>query len=215
MAWRHCATDNLLTVTSASSPVRTRRRIPRAQREERMLDAALRNFGARGFRSASMDEIARDSGITKPLLYHYFGSKEGLYQACAERERARLFDGLEAASMAAAPHQRLRVFVEGYFAYLEEHRGARWLLYGDVSVKATNERHERNAAVVIRLVRATADELGRSPDATTLTVVARALIGAGYHVGRWWVEQSEVSRDDAVEQFIPVASGILSPAFTS
>src|SRR5215213_4355645 len=196
MAWRHCATDNLLTVTSASSPVRTRRRIPRAQREERMLDAALRNFGARGFRSASMDEIARDSGITKPLLYHYFESKEGLYQACAERERARLFVGR-------------------YFAYLEEHRGARWLLYGDVSVKATNERHERNAAVVIRLVRATADELGRSPDATTLTVVARALIGAGYHVGRWWVEQSEVSRDDAVEQFIPVAAGILSPAFTS
>jgi len=189
--------------------------MPRAQREERMLDAALQNFGERGFRSASMDDIARDSGITKPLLYQYFESKEGLYQACAERERARLFDGLEAASMAAPPRERLRVFVEGYFAYLEEHRGARWLLYGDVSVTATNEMHERNAGVVIRLVRATADELHRSPDATTLTVVAHALIGAGYHVGRWWVEQSEVSRDAAIKQFIPVAAGILAPAFTS
>jgi AcrR family transcriptional regulator len=211
MASRHCATDRFLAV----SPVRSRRRMPRAQREERMLDAALQNFGERGFRSASMDDIARDSGITKPLLYQYFESKEGLYQACGERERARLFDGLEAASMAAPPRERLRVFVEGYFAYLEEHRGARWLLYGDVSVKATNEMHERNAAVVIRLVRATADELGRSPEATTLTVVAHALIGAGYHVGRWWVEQSDVSRDDAVAQFLPVAAGILAPAFTS
>jgi AcrR family transcriptional regulator len=211
MASRDCATDRFHFV----SPVRSRRRMPRAQREERMLDAALQNFGERGFRSASMDDIARDSGITKPLLYQYFESKEGLYQACSERERARLFDGLEAASMAAPPRERLRVFVAGYFAYLEEHRGARWLLYGDVSVEATNEMHERNAAVVIRLVRATADELHRSPDATTLTVVAHALIGAGYHVGRWWVEQSEVSREEAVEQFLPVAAGILAPAFTS
>ena len=40
-----------------------------------MLDAAEAVFGRRGFHGASMDEIARRSGITKALLYQYFGSK--------------------------------------------------------------------------------------------------------------------------------------------
>jgi AcrR family transcriptional regulator len=178
-----------------------------------MLDAALRVFGEHGFRAASMDEIARESGITKALLYQYFESKEGLYQACGERERARLFDGLERTALQAPPRDRLRVFVDGYFAYLEEHRGARWLLYGDVSLEATNQMHERNAEVVMRLVRATAQEAGRSPDETTLALTAHALIGAGYHAGRWWIQHPEVPRARAVEEFLAVSAGILQPSF--
>ena len=79
---------------AAAAAIPARRRLPRGEREERMLDAGERIFGARGFRSASMDEIAEASGITKALLYQYFGSKEGLYEACLERGRARLFEDL-------------------------------------------------------------------------------------------------------------------------
>src|ERR671930_1407894 len=77
-----------------------RKRLPRAEREERMLDAAEAVFGKHGFQAASMDEIARRSGITKALLYQYFGSKEGLCEAAVERSRARLFDALRDATAA-------------------------------------------------------------------------------------------------------------------
>ena len=54
-----------------------------------MVKAATRIFAKRGYAAASMEDIAAASGITKPMLYAYFGSKEGLYTACMERgERA-------------------------------------------------------------------------------------------------------------------------------
>ena len=64
--------------------------MPRAIREQQMLAAAERAFADRGFHAASIDAIAEASGITKPMVYAYFGSKEGLYRACMQRARARL-----------------------------------------------------------------------------------------------------------------------------
>ena len=53
-----------------------RKRMPRADRERLMLDVAEKMFANRGFHDASMDEVAAAAGITKPMLYNYFGSKE-------------------------------------------------------------------------------------------------------------------------------------------
>ena len=55
--------------------------MPRPVRERQMLEAAERAFADRGFHAASVDAIAEASGITKPMVYAYFGSKEGLYRA--------------------------------------------------------------------------------------------------------------------------------------
>ena len=50
----------------------------------RVLAAALQAFGEDGFTGASTRRIAQASGVTLPVLQYYFGSKEGLYRACAE-----------------------------------------------------------------------------------------------------------------------------------
>ncbi|MGH3746792.1 MAG: helix-turn-helix domain-containing protein, partial [Micromonosporaceae bacterium] len=55
--------------------------MPRADRERQMLAVAEQVFAERGYRDASMDEIAGRVGVTKPMLYAYFGSKEGLLLA--------------------------------------------------------------------------------------------------------------------------------------
>ena len=64
------------------------KRMPRAVREQQMLDAAVRTFGQRGYRAASMDEIADLAGVSKPLVYLYLNSKEDLFTACIRREAA-------------------------------------------------------------------------------------------------------------------------------
>ncbi|MFI6286758.1 helix-turn-helix domain-containing protein [Streptomyces sp. NPDC051018] len=66
------------------------KRLPRAVREQQMLDAAVRTFGRRGYRAASMDEIAELAGVSKPLVYLYLNSKEELFTACIRREAAAL-----------------------------------------------------------------------------------------------------------------------------
>src|SRR3954470_6292147 len=102
----------------------TRRRLPRAEREEKMLDAALGVFTARGFDAASMDEIAAASGITKPMLYSYFGSKEGLYLACIDRAARPLIEALRAAAVVPEddPARRLWAGTRAYLGWVDAHR---------------------------------------------------------------------------------------------
>lgn len=64
---------------------------------ERILSAALREFGEKGFAGARVDAIARRARINKRMLYHYFGDKEELFKAVLRRkicERQSLADGL-------------------------------------------------------------------------------------------------------------------------
>jgi AcrR family transcriptional regulator len=58
------------------------KRLPHAERERQALEAARELFAARGFAAVTMDEVAAAIGVTKPLLYAYFGNKEQLFLAC-------------------------------------------------------------------------------------------------------------------------------------
>lgn len=49
------------------------------EKQDRMINAALKVFAAKGYKYASTDDIVSDAGISKGLLFHYFGSKLGLY----------------------------------------------------------------------------------------------------------------------------------------
>ena len=65
----------------ATSATRQRRRV---ERREELLDAADR-LVRNGTVEMSMDEVASEAGITKPVLYRHFGDKDGLYEALAQR----------------------------------------------------------------------------------------------------------------------------------
>ena len=69
---------------------RVRRRLPRGVREQQIMDCAVRVFAQRGYSAASVDEIAEAAGVSKPLVYLYLESKEGLFLACLRREEQRL-----------------------------------------------------------------------------------------------------------------------------
>ena len=65
-------------------------------RRDAILDAALRVFTARSYAGATTAEIAREAGVSEPILYRHFGSKRGLYLACLEEAWARLRTAIEA-----------------------------------------------------------------------------------------------------------------------
>src|SRR5688500_7013895 len=96
------------SVTSITPRTPGRPKVPRQVREQQMLQVAERTFAERGFHAASVDAIAERAGISKPMVYAYFGSKEGLYRGCMERARTDLFDSIgNAADIDAAPDERL------------------------------------------------------------------------------------------------------------
>lgn len=118
------------------------KRLPRAVREQQMLDAAVKVFSRRGYHAASMDEIAEDAGISKPMVYAYLGSKEQLFTACLHREGTRLLEAIVEAAGAdgAAPGQspqapdpslqrRLRQGLRAFFGFVGAHRDGWAVLY--------------------------------------------------------------------------------------
>jgi AcrR family transcriptional regulator len=72
-------------ISAQNESAAARARLPRPVREQQMLEAASELFGELGYHAVSMDQIADVVGISKPMLYAYFDSKEGLCTACLER----------------------------------------------------------------------------------------------------------------------------------
>lgn len=82
------------------------KRMPRAVREQQMLDAAVHIFGQRGYMAASMDDIAELAGVSKPLVYLYLNSKDELFTACIRREAKALTDAVRAGVRTDLPADR-------------------------------------------------------------------------------------------------------------
>ena len=76
-------------------------RVPRALREGQLVELGEQLFAERGFAKASMDELARRAGVTKPVIYELFGSKEGLFEACLEGLAMRLAESIAEAARGA------------------------------------------------------------------------------------------------------------------
>lgn len=74
------------------SKARQPRETASASGVERILDAALEEFGTRGYEAASTNLIASKAGVAKGLVFHHFGSKEALLEALFERELRRVFE---------------------------------------------------------------------------------------------------------------------------
>ena len=82
------------------------RRLPRAERREKILAAATEAFARSGFAATGLDDIASEAGVTRVILYRHFDSKTDLYQAVLDRMGARFnahvedpADGLSDASI--------------------------------------------------------------------------------------------------------------------
>ena len=187
------------TVTSRTP--RGTRRVPRKVREQQMLEVAERAFAERGFHAASVDAIAEASGITKPMVYAYFGSKEGLYKACMERARARLLTALQdGVDTSAPPDRQLWHGLLAVFTFVERERDSWAILLGEVT-QGTGPFAEDGAAVrreladlIAELLRAAAAAEGMHNTLGITDQLARALMGAGESLAVWWGEHPDEPR---------------------
>lgn len=164
-----------------------------------MLEVAERTFAERGFHAASVDAIAEGAGISKPMVYAYFGSKEGLYRACMARARERLFETLRrGADAGAAPDEQLWLGLLAFFTFVEEQRGSWAVLLGDVTAGAGPfaadgaEVRREIAGLVGELLRRAAKAEALDPAGEgMIEPLARALVGAGESLAVWWGEHPD------------------------
>ncbi len=173
------------------------KRLPRAVREQQMLDAAVQVFSARGFHAASMDEIAERAGISKPMVYAYLGAKEELFIACLRREATRLIEAVIAAvggAGAGAPDEQLWRGLRAFFGFVGAHRDGWQVLYRQArgqqpfAGQVADLRARMADAVAVLLGRALV-AVGRRASDSELEVMAYALVGASESLADWLADR--------------------------
>ncbi|MEU4351673.1 TetR/AcrR family transcriptional regulator [Streptomyces sp. NPDC023838] len=182
------------------------RRMPRAVREQQMLDAAVRTFGRLGYRAASMDEIAELAGVSKPLVYLYLNSKEDLFTAVIRREARALVEAVRAGVEPSLPADaQLWSGLRAFFAHAAEHPDA-WAvlhrqarIHGEPFAAEVAVMREEIVTFVTALIGAAAREAHATDDLPTRDVagLAQALVGAAESLAGWANETEGVSAKEA------------------
>jgi AcrR family transcriptional regulator len=176
----------------------TRSKIPRAVREPQMLDEALRVFAERGYHGASMADIAAGAGVTKPMVYSYFGSKDDLYLRCIDHATERLLAAFDIApDENETPEETLWRRTLSYFTFVGAHRDE-WLVARRQAVASGGPFSERIQAARARAVALVVTQLeeaagGAVPPAARreLEPLAEAIVGAGEALADWWVDHPD------------------------
>ncbi|MDT0305572.1 TetR/AcrR family transcriptional regulator [Streptomyces sp. DSM 44917] len=182
-----------------------RQRMSRAERERQILTVAEDLFAERGYAQATMDELAERVGVSKPVIYDYFGSKEGLLLALLTRVRGELYAATRPAlDAAASPREGLRASLTAFFCFIDGHRAA-WSVLNRESALVGAEA----LAAVERLRSQQAEFLGAflvgagaAPDPATAAVYAQILVGAAERLALWQEHHPALTAEAAADHLM-------------
>jgi AcrR family transcriptional regulator len=191
--------------------------MPRSDREQLILRVAGQVFAEGGYERASMDRIASMAGVSKPMLYAYFGSKEGLYVAYIERTGGELVQRLVHADRAHGATGRLRAVINEFLAFVQEHRDGWTVLFRELNARRplAEQVAELRSEIVDEVRRMLEAEGGASwaglrPPASE--GVAEAIVGAGEALANWWLKKPGVAREDVADWYVGLARAAISTA---
>ncbi|MDZ7732286.1 MAG: TetR/AcrR family transcriptional regulator [Acidimicrobiia bacterium] len=109
-------------------------RLPAARRRAQLLDVALELFASKGYHQASMHEIAEAAGVTKPVLYQHFASKEELYLELLRDVSTRLNQAVsEATASAAGPREQVENGFRAFFRFVADKPARFGILFAEAT----------------------------------------------------------------------------------
>jgi len=190
----------------------------RDDRELQLLDVASMEFGMRGYAHASMDRISEQAGVTKPLLYNYFGSKDGLSVACIDRAGQRLVEAVAAAQTGPSLH-RVPETLAAIFRTLEANRYD-WSILYDATIRPDTEpwecaRVHRRALARLGAqgVREVLPEVGLGRlDASLATHLWLNSVSAAVS---WWLENPNQTAEAMEHRLSRIGNAVLSTLGTT
>lgn len=155
-------------------------------RREQILDAADRAFAGRDPAEVTFEEIAAEAGVSRALVYNYFGDRSGLVGAAHLRAFERLDAELADAVDPALPaEERAQQVVTTYLRFAERNAGV-WALLGHSSVGRHPAVHHARQARIAR----TAEAWG---DTTEARMVACGVVGTLEAVTIDWLDQQDLT----------------------
>lgn len=170
--------------------------VPRPEREQQILDAAVAEIGRVGYAGLSLADVAHRAGVSKPLVYTYFQSKDGLYIACVDRAATVLFGAIETAIAGGGGLSKAERTLAAIFAALEP-RPHDWTVLFDRShpdhgpaADAVRAARRRIAAQAARGVADAITPVDLS-DPADLSALTDIWMGAVTSLVLWWLRHPD------------------------
>jgi AcrR family transcriptional regulator len=193
--------------TESTEPAR--KRLSRADREQQVLRVAREQFARRGFAVVTMEDIAHEVGVKKPLLYAYFGNKERLYEACMAPAGDALIEAIaQAVARARTPAEALRLGVVAFFDFVDRDRDA-WRVLFDETVPQSGEiaaavarYRDRLLELLAQAVVALMPPARRTGSRAQIEASSVMLMAAAEGLARWWLRTGAMPARDAANLLI-------------
>ncbi len=184
----------------------SRQRLAPEDRRAALIETALDLFASRPYDAVSVEDLARAAGMSRPLLYHYFGGKFGVFlaalQSCADRLAAAVRSAAE-----GAPQDWLRAGLAAYLHHIREDALGYTTLLGHGSGTATSEEEAILDSGRERILVAVVDAMALPEVPALLRSVLRGWIGLVEMVCRDWLRTGAPAEDEL--------TGILRELFVS
>lgn len=163
------------------------------ERRAQLIALGVRLFGTRAYDEVSIDAIAEEAGVSKGLLYHYFGSKRAFHLACVADAAGGLLHALASLPPELTGPDRARVSLSAYLDFVEEH-GLAYAAMVNGAVGADPEvaavLNRSRAAILARLL----EDNGMSTPRPMFELALRHYIGGVEAVALDWHERRHLSR---------------------
>lgn len=184
-------------------------RLPAPRRRRQLLDVAISVFAAHGYHQTTMNQVAEAAGVTKPVLYQHFASKQELFSEVLRDLGGRLEEAIgKATSTATSPRNQVRAGFLAYFRFVTDERDALELLFG------AGSRQEPEFVQIQRSLRASIAEATAALidveglDRDDRRFLAQGIVGIAEATSRHWlVEGGEGDPEVVAEAAADLAWG--------
>jgi AcrR family transcriptional regulator len=188
-----------------------RKRLSAAERREVIERAATEVFAEHGYQGAAIDEIARRSGVSPPVVYDHFESKRDLHRRLLERTRDELLVMWREALAGDDPAEvRIPRAFDAWARYVESHPYAARMYFqeptGEPEARAVHRaiQDQARGALTAILASEPGSENIAGPDPVALELAAEVMRAGLTGLAVWWSNHPDVPRERIVEAAVNV-----------
>jgi AcrR family transcriptional regulator len=178
------------------------------ERRKQLLDIGRKLFAERGFEGTSIEEIASQAGVSKPVVYEHFGGKEGLYAVVVDREVDRLLTTVTGL-LIEADHSRekFELAAVGLLRYIETNADGFRILVRDSPPASGSGTFgtllSDIASQVDNIMAAFLKTRGRDPKLAPM--YSQMMVGMVAFTGQWWLDARKPKIEVVASNLIDVA----------
>ena len=184
-----------------------------AQRRDQLLDVGRALFADKGYDATSVEEIAAQAGVSKPVVYEHFGGKEGLYAVVVDREMRSLLEAVTGAlTVDGHPREVLEQAALALLTYIETSTdGFRILVRDSPVAQSTGSFASLISEATTQVEHILAGQFtARGFDARTAPLYAQMLVGMVAMTGQWWLDARKPKKAEVAAHLVNLAWNGLS-----